>query len=75
MVAMNAETFVEDVESVKPGGYLFYDNTKPLDRSLRREDINEIGIPIASLMLPEFSDPSSGACLRTSPTWELLLDC
>ena len=33
MVAMNAETFVEDVESVKPGGYLFYDNTKPLERS------------------------------------------
>ena len=37
MVAMNAETFVEDVGSVRPGGYLFYDNTKPLERSLRRD--------------------------------------
>ena len=64
MVAMNAETFVEDVESVKPGGYLFYDNTKPLDRSLRREDINEIGIPIASLMLPEFSDPKQRSLFK-----------
>ena len=64
MVAMNAETFVEDVESVRPGGYLFYDNTKPLDRSLRREDINEIGIPIASLMLPEFSDPKQRSLFK-----------
>ncbi len=64
MVAMNAETFVEDVESVKPGGYLFYDNTKPLERSLRRDDINEIGIPIASLMLPEFSDPKQRSLFK-----------
>ena len=64
MVAMNAETFVEDVESIKPGGYLFYDNTKPLERSLRRDDINEIGIPIASLMLPEFSDPKQRSLFK-----------
>ena len=64
MVAMNAETFVEDVKSVKPGGYLFYDNTKPLDRSLKREDINEIGIPIAALMLPEFSDPKQRSLFK-----------
>lgn len=64
MVAMNAETFVEDVKSIKPGGYLFYDNTKPLDRSLRREDISEIGIPIAALMLPEFSDPKQRSLFK-----------
>ena len=64
MVAMNAETFVEDVGSVRPGGYLFYDNTKPLERSLRRGDINEIGIPIASLMLPEFSDPKQRSLFK-----------
>ena len=64
MVAMNAETFVEDVKSIKPGGYLFYDNTKPLDRSLKREDISEIGIPIAALMLPEFSDPKQRSLFK-----------
>ena len=64
MVAMNAETFVEDVKSVKPGGYLFYDNTKALARSLKREDINEIGIPIAALMLPEFSDPKQRSLFK-----------
>jgi 2-oxoglutarate ferredoxin oxidoreductase subunit alpha len=64
MVAMNAETVVEDVASVVPGGYLFYDNTKPLAKTLVRQDINEIGIPIASLMLPEFTDPKQRSLFK-----------
>ena len=56
MVAMNAETFVEDVASVKPGGYLVYDNTKPLATHLKRDDITEIGIPLTDLLLPVFTD-------------------
>jgi len=57
MVAMNAETYAEDIASLRPGGYLLYDNSKPLERELRRSDIHEIGIPIATLLLPEFADP------------------
>ena len=30
MVAMNPQTWDEDVRSIVPGGYLFYDNTKPM---------------------------------------------
>ena len=56
MVAMNAETFVEDVASVKPGGYLVFDNTKPLASHLKRDDITEIGIPLTDLLLPVFTD-------------------
>jgi 2-oxoglutarate ferredoxin oxidoreductase subunit alpha len=56
MVAMNAETFVEDVASVKPGGYLVYDNTKPLASHLKRDDVTEIGIPLTDLLLPVFTD-------------------
>lgn len=56
MVAMNAETFVEDVASVKPGGYLVYDNTKPLAANLKRDDVTEIGIPLTDLLLPVFTD-------------------
>jgi len=56
MVAMNAETFEEDVASIKPGGYLLYDNTKPLAGSLKRSDITEIGIPLTDLLLPVFPD-------------------
>jgi 2-oxoglutarate/2-oxoacid ferredoxin oxidoreductase subunit alpha len=57
MVAMNAETYAEDVASVKPGGFLLYDNSKPLARSLQRNDITELGIPISTMLLSEFSDP------------------
>ena len=57
MVAMNAETYAEDAAAVKPGGFLLYDNSKPLARELRRTDITEIGIPIATLLLSEFDDP------------------
>jgi 2-oxoglutarate ferredoxin oxidoreductase subunit alpha len=64
MVAMNAETLVEDVASVSPGGYLLYDNSKPLAKTLRRDDINEIGIPIATMMLPEFADPKQRSLFK-----------
>ncbi len=64
MVAMNAETFAEDVASIRPGGYLFYDNTKPLARELRRGDIQEIGVPISELLLPEFADPKQRSLFK-----------
>lgn len=57
MVAMNAETYAQDVKAVRSGGYLFYDNSKPLSRDLNRTDIVEIGIPISMLVQPEFADP------------------
>ena len=56
MVAMNAETYAEDVASLKPGGYLIYDNTKPLAQILKRDDITKIGIPLTDLLLPVFAD-------------------
>ncbi len=64
MVAMNAETYAEDIASLKPGGYLFYDNSKPLAKELRRRDINPIGMPIATLLLPEFSDLKQRALFK-----------
>ena len=56
MVAMNAETYDEDVACLKPGGYLIYDNTRPLASHLKRDDIVEIGIPLTDLLLPVFTD-------------------
>jgi 2-oxoglutarate ferredoxin oxidoreductase subunit alpha len=64
MVAMNAETLVEDVASVSPGGYLLYDNSKPLAKTLRRSDITEIGIPISTMLLPEFTDPKQRSLFK-----------
>lgn len=64
MVAMNAETLVEDVASVSPGGYLIYDNSKPLAKTLQRDDIIEIGIPISTMLLPEFTDPKQRSLFK-----------
>ncbi len=64
MVAMNAETYAEDVESVLPGGYLLYDNSKPLPEKFVRADINNIGVPIATILLDEFQDAKQRALFK-----------
>ena len=64
MVAMNAETFAEDVESIVPGGFLVYDNSKELPTQLRRADINLVGVPISQLVLPEFPNPKHRALFK-----------
>src|SRR5688572_2903250 len=43
MVAMNPQTWSEDLREIEPGGYLFYDSTKPLPPSRFRDDIHVIG--------------------------------
>ena len=57
MVAMNAETFEQDVASLRSGGYLVYDSTKGRDPKLARDDVVPIGVPISRLILSEFTDP------------------
>ncbi|HEX2115285.1 MAG TPA: 2-oxoacid:acceptor oxidoreductase family protein, partial [Alphaproteobacteria bacterium] len=57
MVAMNPQTWDKDVASIDPGGYLFYDSTKPLPESKFRSDINVIGVPLTQICNREYSDP------------------
>jgi 2-oxoglutarate/2-oxoacid ferredoxin oxidoreductase subunit alpha len=57
MVAMNPQTWDKDVASVEPGGYLFYDSTKPLPPSKFRDDINVIGVPLTAICNREYTDP------------------
>ena len=57
MVAMNAETYAEDVAAIVPGGYLLYDNSGGLDPRLDRHDVNLVGVPIAKLVLSAYTDP------------------
>ena len=64
MVAMNAETFAEDIESIVPGGFLVYDNSKELPPDFLRDDIELIGVPISELVLPEFDNPKNRALFR-----------
>ncbi len=57
MVAMNPQTWDKDVASIEPGGYLFYDSTKPMPASKFRQDITVIGVPLTAICNREYSDP------------------
>ena len=57
MVAMNAETYEEDLASIVPGGFLLHDNSQGGDRRLNRSNINDLGIPLSKLVQSEFKDP------------------
>src|ERR1700677_1142545 len=49
MVAMNPQTWDAGVASIEPGGYLFYDSTKPLPPAKFRQDIQIIGLPLTAI--------------------------
>ncbi|HYL32743.1 MAG TPA: 2-oxoacid:acceptor oxidoreductase subunit alpha [Stellaceae bacterium] len=57
MVAMNPQTWAQDVASIDPGGYLFYDSTKPMPPSKVRDDITVIGMPLTEICNEAYSDP------------------
>jgi len=56
MVAMNPQTWKEDVAEIEAGGYLFYDSTKPLPKSRFRDDINVIGMPLTAICNDTYTD-------------------
>ncbi len=57
MVAMNPQTFANDVMSIEPDGYLFYDSTRAIPPGTLRSDINIIGMPLTAICNAEYSDP------------------
>src|SRR2546426_1873666 len=57
MVAMNPQTWDKDVAGIEPGGYLFYDSTKPLPASKFRDDIVVLGVPLTAICNREYTDP------------------
>jgi len=55
MVAMNAQTYQKDLSEVSPGGFLIYDSTWPRERTLHRNDIIVLGVPLSKLCNENFS--------------------
>ncbi len=55
MVAMNPQSFLQDVAEIVPGGWLFYDDSMP--RIWPRDDINVLGMPIAKMCAEKWDDP------------------
>ncbi|MBL8396683.1 MAG: 2-oxoacid:acceptor oxidoreductase subunit alpha [Candidatus Accumulibacter sp.] len=56
MVTMNPQTWEQDVREVDPGGYLFYDSSKPLPRGKLRDDIHFIGMPLTEITNDAYQD-------------------
>ncbi|MBP7668164.1 MAG: 2-oxoacid:acceptor oxidoreductase subunit alpha, partial [Burkholderiaceae bacterium] len=57
MVAMNPQTWAQDLAEVEPGGYLFYDSTRPMPESAFRRDINVIAMPVTAICNATYEDP------------------
>ena len=55
MIAMNAETYEDDIDEVVPGGWVLYDSSWPLAASLLRSDVTFLGVPYANLCIQHFS--------------------
>ena len=49
MVAMNPQTWDKDIAEIEPGGYVLYDNSKPLPPSKFRDDVAALGIPFTEI--------------------------
>jgi len=57
MVAMNPQTWDQDVACIEPGGYLFHDSTKPVPAAKFRPDIVAIGVPLTDICNRQYGDP------------------
>ena len=64
MVAMNPQTWDKDVAEIEPGGYLFYDSSKPLPASKFRDDIHLVGVPLTEMAATRFTDAKERQLLK-----------
>ena len=55
MVAMNPQTYAEDLAEVVSGGFLLFDSSRP--RDWERSDVKVLAMPIAQLCAGKWSDP------------------
>ena len=57
LIAMNPQTWDRDLQELSPGGYLFYDSTRPLPPEKFRNDIEIVSMPLTELTNSHYSDP------------------
>jgi 2-oxoglutarate/2-oxoacid ferredoxin oxidoreductase subunit alpha len=57
MVAMNSQTYAQDITDVREGGYVLYDSSWPLDADLLRDDVTFLGVPLARMCIEHFVAP------------------
>ena len=54
MVAMNAQTYAQDLAEVTSGGWLIYDSTWPRQKQLDRDDVTVLGVPLSRMCNESF---------------------
>jgi len=64
VVALNPSTYARDVATVRPGGFLVYDSSWPLDPSLVREGITILGVPFGQMCVEAFEKDRDRTLLR-----------
>lgn len=55
VVCMNPQSMATDIRDLESGGYCIYDNTKPLDLRMMRDDIHFIGLPLTEICRNEYT--------------------
>jgi 2-oxoglutarate/2-oxoacid ferredoxin oxidoreductase subunit alpha len=56
-VPLNPQTWDDDLKEIVPGGYLFYDSTKPMPEAKFRDDIHVIGVPLTAICNEAYKIP------------------
>ncbi|HLA91063.1 MAG TPA: 2-oxoacid:acceptor oxidoreductase subunit alpha [Gemmatimonadaceae bacterium] len=64
VVALNPATYARDVATVRPGGYLLYDSSWPLDPALQRQGITILGVPFGKMCVEAFERDRDRTLLR-----------
>ena len=64
VLAFNPATYARDVASVRPGGYLLYDSSWPLDAKLAREGITVLGVPLGRMCVEAFEGDRERTLMR-----------
>jgi len=64
MVAMNAETYAQDLVELSPGGTLIYDSTWPRGTTLVRDDVEILGVPLAQMCNDSFTGVRSRILMK-----------
>lgn len=63
-VALNPATYARDAASVRPGGYLLYDASWPIDEALAREGITVLGVPFGAMCVEAYDGDRERTLMR-----------
>lgn len=73
MVAMNGQTYDQDIAEVREGGYLLYDDSWPLESDQLRPGVKFLGVPLAQLCADRFDTAAGRALMKNVATAGVLV--